>query len=60
MNIIETKLMAYLYLNHACLEMTVVGLWKALTKNFEQALTERGLEVPNFVQDNHSYSQKVY
>lgn len=27
-------------------------------KNFEQALTERGLEVPNFVQDNHSYSQK--
>ena len=27
-------------------------------KNFEQALTERNLEVPKFVQDNHSYSQK--
>lgn len=27
-------------------------------KNFEKVLKERGLEVPNFVQDNHSYSQK--
>ena len=27
-------------------------------KNFEQALTERDLDVPQFVQDNHSFSQK--
>ena len=25
---------------------------------FEKALSERGLEVPNFVQDNHSFSKK--
>ena len=40
--------------------MTVAGLWKVLIKKFEQALTERDLDVPQFVQDNHSFSQKVY
>ena len=39
--------------------MIVAGLWKVLTSRyFERALTERGLNVPVFVQDNHSLSQK--
>ena len=59
MNIIETKINGLLIL-----EPRVFGddrgwfMESFNQKNFEQALTERGLEVPNFVQDNHSYSQK--
>ena len=59
MNIIETKLKGLLIL-----EPRVFGdergwfMESFNQKNFEQALTERGLEIPNFVQDNHSYSQK--
>ena len=58
MNIIETKINGLLIL-----EPRVFGddrgwfMESFNQKNFEQALTERGLEVPNFVQDNHSYSQ---
>ena len=59
MNIIETKIKGLLIL-----EPRVFGdergwfMESFNQKNFEQALTERGLEIPNFVQDNHSYSQK--
>lgn len=59
MNIIETKINGLLIL-----EPRVFGddrgwfMESFNQKNFEQALTELGLEVPNFVQDNHSYSQK--
>ena len=59
MNIIETKIKGLLIL-----EPRVFGdergwfMESFNQKNFEQALVERGLEVPHFVQDNHSYSQK--
>lgn len=59
MNIIETKIKGLLIL-----EPRVFGddrgwfMESFNQKNFEQALTERNLEIPNFVQDNHSYSQK--
>ncbi|OTG90621.1 dTDP-4-dehydrorhamnose 3,5-epimerase [Acinetobacter sp. ANC 3832] len=59
MNVIETKIKGLLIL-----EPKVFGddrgwfMESFSQKNFEQALLERGLEVPNFVQDNHSYSQK--
>ena len=59
MNIIETKINGLLIL-----EPLVFGddrgwfMESFNQKKFEQALKERGLEVPNFVQDNHSYSQK--
>ncbi|NHC03380.1 dTDP-4-dehydrorhamnose 3,5-epimerase [Acinetobacter sp. 187] len=59
MNIIETKIKGLLIL-----EPRVFGDGRGWfmesfnQKNFENALQERGLEVPTFVQDNHSYSQK--
>lgn len=59
MNIIETKIKDLLII-----EPKVFGddrgwfMESFNEKNFEKALTERGLEVPKFVQDNHSYSQK--
>ncbi|MCY6413489.1 dTDP-4-dehydrorhamnose 3,5-epimerase [Acinetobacter sp. VNH17] len=59
MNIIETKIKGLLIL-----EPRVFGdergwfMESFNQKNFEQVLVERGLEVPDFVQDNHSYSQK--
>lgn len=59
MNVIETKIKGLLIL-----EPKVFGddrgwfMESFSQKNFEHALLERGLEVPNFVQDNHSYSQK--
>ena len=59
MNIIETKIKDLLII-----EPKVFGddrgwfMESFNQKNFEKALTERGLEVPKFVQDNHSYSQK--
>lgn len=59
MNIIETKINGLLIL-----EPKVFGddrgwfMESFNQKNFEQALIERGLAVPHFVQDNHSYSQK--
>lgn len=59
MNIIETKINGLLIL-----EPRVFGddrgwfMESFNQKNFEQALTERDLDVPQFVQDNHSFSQK--
>ncbi len=58
MNIIETKIKGLLIL-----EPKVFGddrgwfMESFNQKTFEQALSERGLEIPQFVQDNHSYSQ---
>ncbi|MBF7685630.1 dTDP-4-dehydrorhamnose 3,5-epimerase [Acinetobacter sp. B10A] len=59
MNIIETKIEGLLIL-----EPRVFGddrgwfMESFNQQNFEQALRERHLDVPHFVQDNHSYSQK--
>ncbi|QYA55248.1 dTDP-4-dehydrorhamnose 3,5-epimerase [Acinetobacter johnsonii] len=59
MNIIETKIHGLLII-----EPKVFGdergwfMESFNQKAFEQALKERGLDIPQFVQDNHSYSQK--
>lgn len=59
MNIIETKINGLLIL-----EPRVFGdergwfMESFNQRSFEKELAERGLDVPNFVQDNHSYSQK--
>ncbi|MFT4020745.1 MAG: dTDP-4-dehydrorhamnose 3,5-epimerase [Acinetobacter sp.] len=59
MNIIETKIKGLLVL-----EPRVFGddrgwfMESFNQQNFEQALTDRQLPIPEFVQDNHSYSQK--
>ena len=59
MNIIETKIKGLLIL-----EPRVFGddrgwfMESFNQQNFEKALTERGLDIPHFVQDNHSCSQK--
>lgn len=59
MNIIETKIKGLLIL-----EPKVFGddrgwfMESFNQKAFEQVLKERGLDIPQFVQDNHSYSQK--
>ena len=59
MNIIETKIKGLLIL-----EPRVFGddrgwfMESFNQQNFEKALAERGLDIPHFVQDNHSCSQK--
>lgn len=59
MNIIETKIKGLLIL-----EPKVFGddrgwfMESFNEQSFNKMLVERGLEVPKFVQDNHSYSQK--
>lgn len=59
MNIIETKIKGLLIL-----EPRVFGddrgwfMESFNQQNFEKALAERGLDIPNFVQDNHSCSKK--
>ena len=59
MNVIETKIEGLLIL-----EPRVFGDDRGLfmesfnKKAFEQILKERNLDIPQFVQDNHSYSQK--
>ncbi|WP_411683754.1 dTDP-4-dehydrorhamnose 3,5-epimerase [Acinetobacter baumannii] len=59
MNVIETKIKGLLIL-----EPKVFGddrgwfMESFNQKAFEQALHERGLDIPQFVQDNHSLSQK--
>lgn len=59
MNVIETKIKGLLIL-----EPKVFGddrgwfMESFNQKAFEQALKERGLDIPEFVQDNHSLSQK--
>lgn len=59
MNVIETKIPGLLIV-----EPKVFGddrgwfMESFNEKNFNKVLEERGLDVPKFVQDNHSYSQK--
>ena len=59
MNIIETKIKGLLII-----EPRVFGddrgwfMESFNQQSFEKALAERGLDIPNFVQDNHSCSQK--
>ena len=59
MNVIETKIKDLLVF-----EPRVFGddrgwfMESFNQQNFEKALAERGLDIPNFVQDNHSCSQK--
>ena len=60
MNIIETKINGLLILEPRVFGDDRGWFMESLTKNFEHALTERDLDVPQFVQDNHSFSQKAY
>ncbi len=59
MNVIETKIHGLLII-----EPKVFGddrgwfMESFNEQNFNKALKERNLDIPNFVQDNHSYSQK--
>ncbi len=61
MNVIETKIKGLLIL-----EPKVFGddrgwfMESFNQKAFEQALNERELDIPQFVQDNHSLSQKGF
>lgn len=59
MTIIETKINGLLIIEpHIFSDERGWFMESFNQKNFEKALTERGLSVPIFVQDNHSYSQK--
>ncbi|MHA3112672.1 dTDP-4-dehydrorhamnose 3,5-epimerase [Acinetobacter sp. ANC 4193] len=59
MNIIETKIKDLLIFEPRVFADERGWFMESFNqKSFEQALTERNLEIPNFVQDNHSMSQK--
>ena len=59
MNIIETKIKGLLILEPCVFGDDRGWFMESFNQqNFEKALTERGLDIPNFVQENHSYSQK--
>ncbi|WP_445345596.1 dTDP-4-dehydrorhamnose 3,5-epimerase [Acinetobacter bohemicus] len=59
MNVIETKIKDLLIFEPRVFADDRGWFMESFNqKNFEQALTERNLEIPKFVQDNHSYSQK--
>ncbi|MHA3115872.1 dTDP-4-dehydrorhamnose 3,5-epimerase [Acinetobacter sp. ANC 4635] len=59
MNIIETKIKDLLIFEPRVFADERGWFMESFNqKNFEQALAERGLTIPNFVQDNHSMSQK--
>ncbi|MCF9045705.1 dTDP-4-dehydrorhamnose 3,5-epimerase [Acinetobacter nectaris] len=59
MNIIETKIKDLLILEPRVFGDDRGWFMESFNQQvFEKALTDRGLDVPNFVQDNHSYSQK--
>ena len=59
MNIIETKIKGLLILEPCVFGDDRGWFMESFNQqNFEKALTERGLDIPNFVQDNHSCSQK--
>lgn len=59
MNIIETKIKDLLIFEPRVFADERGWFMESFNqKNFEQALAERNLEIPNFVQDNHSMSQK--
>lgn len=59
MNIIETKIKGLLILEPRVFDDDRGWFMESFNQqNFEKALAERGLDIPNFVQDNHSCSQK--
>lgn len=59
MNVIETKIKGLLILEPKVFGDNRGWFMESFNqKAFETALTERGLEIPQFVQDNHSLSQK--
>lgn len=59
MNVIETKIKDLLIFEPRVFSDDRGWFMESFNqKNFEQALQERGLEIPQFVQDNHSFSKK--
>lgn len=59
MNVIETKIKDLLIFEPRIFSDDRGWFMESFNqKKFEQALQERGLEVPQFVQDNHSFSKK--
>lgn len=59
MNVIETKIKDLLIFEPRVFEDDRGWFMESFNqKNFEQALAERNLPIPQFVQDNHSMSQK--
>ena len=59
MNVIETKIEGLLILEPRVFGDDRGWFMESLNKKaFEQILKERNLPIPQFVQDNHSYSQK--
>lgn len=59
MNIIETKIKDLLIFEPRVFGDDRGWFMESFNQaNFEKALTGRGLDVPKFVQDNHSYSKK--
>lgn len=59
MNVIETKIKGLLILEPRVFGDDRGWFMESFNQhNFEKALTERGLDVPQFVQDNHSFSQQ--
>ncbi|MEB5476809.1 dTDP-4-dehydrorhamnose 3,5-epimerase [Acinetobacter pollinis] len=59
MNIVETKIKGLLILEPRVFGDDRGWFMESFNQQvFEKALIDRGLDVPKFVQDNHSYSQK--
>ncbi|ENV14905.1 MULTISPECIES: dTDP-4-dehydrorhamnose 3,5-epimerase [Acinetobacter] len=59
MNVIETKIKGLLIFEPKVFGDDRGWFMESFNQNaFEQALLQRGLDIPQFVQDNHSYSQK--
>lgn len=59
MNIIETKIKDLLIFEPRVFGDDRGWFMESFNQQvFEQALTERGLDIPKFVQDNHSFSKK--
>ncbi|WP_151707812.1 dTDP-4-dehydrorhamnose 3,5-epimerase [Acinetobacter junii] len=59
MNIIETKINGLLIFEPKVFADERGWFMESFNqKNFENALLERGLDIPQFVQDNHSFSKK--
>lgn len=61
MNIIETKIKDLLIFEPRVFGDDRGWFMESFNQQvFEKALADRGLEIPNFVQDNHSFSKKVF
>ena len=59
MNVIETKIKDLLIFEPRVFGDDRGWFMESFNQQvFEKALADRGLEIPNFVQDNHSFSQK--